>query len=125
MIARLIIGKRSRAVTLMLAMGAVAASGFTGGAWAQQPETGEPAAKPRPAFPNETVCPTPLAANAPGPWSDAEKAHKPWSAHEQWAWDQRICLGNRADLSKRPEGESTDCDVWLAPIDWSKLIVSS
>lgn len=61
----------------------------------------------RPAFPAETICPTPLAENAPGTWS----------AQEQWAWDKRICLGKIADLSTRPAGKGGGCDVSKAE-DW-------
>ena len=48
----------------------------------------------RPALPGATLCPTPLE-KAPGPWSD----------QETWAWDERICLGKVADLSKRDPEE--------------------
>ncbi len=55
---------------------------------------------PRPAFPNETECPTPLADHAPGPWSQ----------QEEWAWNERICLGRSADLSRRRGGAGGDCE---------------
>ena len=61
----------------------------------------------RPAYPSETVCPTPLAKIAPGPWS----------AQEEWAWDERICLGEIADLSERPGTDGNGCDPDKAA-DW-------
>ncbi|MGI9501727.1 MAG: hypothetical protein ACR2RE_01555, partial [Geminicoccaceae bacterium] len=61
----------------------------------------------RPAYPSETVCPTPLAKIAPGPWS----------AQEERAWDKRICLGEIADLSKRLDNHENACDPDKAA-DW-------
>jgi len=67
----------------------------------------QPSEAPRAALPTEQACPIPLADNAPGPWSE----------QEIWAWDERLCLGRVADLSRRPGGESQDCDVSTAE-DW-------
>ena len=42
-----------------------------------------------------------------------ESTPAPWTDQEGWAWEQ-ICLGKRADLSKRPDAHDASCDVTSA-----------
>ena len=66
------------------------------------------AESPRPAYPAEDSCQTPLSLT-PGNWSEQER----------WVWDKRICLGKIADLSKRPRGENNACDLGKTE-EWSQ-----
>ncbi len=36
--------------------------------------------------------------------------HRTWDKQEIWAWEQRICLGKIADMSKYPEDNNSFCD---------------
>ncbi len=36
--------------------------------------------------------------------------HRPWSKQEHWAWEQRICLGEIADMSLFAGGDGKGCD---------------
>ena len=65
----------------------------------------------RPTRPGELQCQTPLRTYAP---------ERVWTDQEVWVWDDRVCLGQNADLSQRPDGLGGGCDLSEAdewPVD--------
>ncbi len=56
----------------------------------------------RPTRPGESECQAPLATYAP---------EREWTDQEVWVWNQRICLGENANLSLRPDGLGGGCDL--------------
>ena len=50
-------------------------------------------------MPHQEDCATPLPANF---WADS--AARPFQRAEEWAWNERICLGRAADMRYAPGG---------------------